>query len=177
MRRSVSALLALLCAVAVGPVYANGNGVWVHVEDEFYDSHEVWDGGLYTLDFEGHRAFYACDGGGSGELHAGAPLEYCLDGAEVRLVWKRTMHYKPSNMRSTPPSQVTWPEEFVRVGDADAGHCGVRQAVVWDVEGGIYVGDPYASAEQRDVCEYCGLMEGPCKLEQRRLRGGADRNL
>lgn len=175
MKKSILASLVLLCAALNLPVYANTNGVYVHVTDAFYgfrietqradftEGKREWFDELTVA----HRAFYACNGSGSfTELREGERLRYCSRSAEVKLVWKReTTQVNPGGIGpiSTNPTHVAYTEDYRVVDDGDAGHCDTGEAVIWDVGASGSFSSPYATASMRSYCQYCAYTGGECE--------------
>lgn len=174
MKKSILASLVLLCAALSLPVYANSNGVYVHVTDAFYgfriETGRTDPTGQYMRWFdeltEAHQASYACNGSGSfTELREGDRLRYCSRSAEVKLVWKRkTTDVSPGHQPLfTNPTSVTYPEDYRVVDDGDAGHCDTGEAVIWNIGAGGSFSSPYATASMRSYCQYCAYTGGPCE--------------
>ena len=166
----VLALASLLCAVAGPPAYANSNGVYVQVTDNFYETTatetSVDLAGKTTITTSADNASYACDGNASfTDLPKGAGLKYCSQSATVKLVWKRVAQYpviSGDNIRSLLPgnSSTTYPASEHAVDDSDARHCETGQAVIWDVGASAVEA---LSAAMRDYCQDCAYTGGDCE--------------
>ena len=160
MKTLIVASLALMCVAVSLPAYANTNGVYVRVTDEFYGYSRTRTSPEHGPQVTtSHKVAYACNGSGSFiELPQGAGLKYCSRSAEVKFVWKR--EDVGSFAGPSLGLDAQYLESYRVVDDGNASHCKTGEAVIWDV-GAQGHGNVYSS--MRDYCQYCAYTGGDCE--------------
>ena len=159
----IGALLATLAGAATAR--SNTNGVYLHIDPSFYDYYSSLQGGETTRrhHHSADEAAYACNGSGHfTPIPAGSDAVYCSRDADVRLTWKVV-----TESASGANQRTHYFEATATVDDADAGHCGSGEAVVWDASGEPTEHPPFAPNEvvttMRSTCQHCAYAGGDCE--------------